>query len=639
MEVLHRFYVRLGDTAERFEGRYGPVEHDLRSARFGVTYRTYMAQTYLYALVAGAVALALSAVVAAYSPLTSEIPLLWLAPFGVGFATAVAVHEARVIYPGYVASVRSDRIEASLPGVTSFMYGLVRGGVPLSDVLDTVSQHPEVFGEAADEMGVASRDIERFGADVVTALQRLSDDTPSDELSDFLKSFVSVIVRKEDVSAFLGEKADDFHDEAEARQESVLERLGVLAEFYVVVFVAAPLFVITILVIIGFIGAATLVSLRIFVYVLMPLSGVGFIILLDVLFEPASRPDEEPKSEEKKSVVEDTPRREETFEGAEEVVQALELYDRRRRYVGYLRSPFKTLKRRPRFALYVGAVSAVLYVVVKAGFFLSTEGLPEFEFTAFSFAFTETTEAIIRVVDDTVVEAAMILLFVYALSYQIRAEYLRDIEERLPELLGRLSNINRAGVPFLQSIVSLRESNLGVLNEDIDRLGRDVTLNATARDALRRFDERVKSPAITRTTVLLTETSEASGRLGRVLEIAERDASLRRRLARKRRDRMSLYTVVIYVSFVIFVVIIAVLDTVFIPALPSDPSAGLPQMDVDFDPRAFRTVFYHAAVVQAVMSGLIAGKMTSGRVSTGAKHAFIMVAIAYVTFNFFLAVV
>jgi len=86
-------------------------------------------------------------------------------------------------------------------------------------------------------------------------------------------------------------------------------------------------------------------------------------------------------------------------------------------------------------------------------------------------------------------------------------------------------------------------------------------------------------------------------------------------------------------------VIIAVLDTVFIPALPSDPSAGLPQMDVDFDPRAFRTVFYHAAVVQAVMSGLIAGKMTSGRVSTGAKHAFIMVAIAYVTFNFFLAVV
>lgn len=639
MGALRLFYVRLGDTAERFDSRYDTVPRDLRSARFGVTYRTYMARTYLYALVVGVVTLVLSAVVAAYSPLTSENPLLWLTPFGVGVGTAIIVHEVRVLYPGYVANVRAERIEASLPGVTSFMYALVRGGVPLSEVLDTVSGHPEVFGEAAEEMGVASRDVERFGADVVTALQRLSDDTPSDELSDFLKSFVSIIIRKDDLSDFLGEKADDFHDEAEARQESVLERLGVLAEFYVVVFVAAPLFVITILVVIGFIGAATLVSLRIFVYVLMPFSGIGFIILLDVLFEPPSRPDEEPSSDVVKPVVEDTPRREERFEGAEEASDALDLYDRRRRYVNYFRSPFETLKRRPQFALYVGAVSALLYVAVKAGFFLQAEGVPAFEFTAFSFAFTETTELIIRTVDDTIVEAAMILLFVYALSYQVRAEYLRDIQERLPELLGRLSNINRAGVPFLQSLVSLREANLGVLNEDIGRLGHDVTLNATAGDALKRFDERVKSPAITRTTVLLTETSEASGRLGRVLEIAERDASLRRRLARQRRDRMSLYTVVIYVSFVIFVVIIAVLDTVFIPALPSDPASGLPQMEGGFSPQGFQTVFYHAAVVQAVLSGLIAGKMTSGRVSTGAKHAFIMVAIAYLTFNFFLVVV
>ncbi|MFP4189194.1 MAG: type II secretion system F family protein, partial [Halobacteriales archaeon] len=243
-------------------------------------------------------------------------------------------------------------------------------------------------------------------------------------------------------------------------------------------------------------------------------------------------------------------------------------------------------------------------------------------------------------VDDTLVEATMISLFVYAVLYQTRAEYLRSVEERLPELLGRLSSINQAGVPFLQSLVSLREVDLGVLNEQVKKLGRDIRLNSTATDALKRFENRAGSPAVTRTTVLLNNTSEASGRLGRVLEIAERDAKLRDRLARHRRDQMSLYTVVIYVSFAVFIVIIAVLSTVFIPAVPTGEAASdVPQLQGDFDPMAYSTLFYHATVVQAVLSGFIAGKMTSGRVSTGAKHAFVMVAVAYLTFNFFLLLV
>ena len=641
MSLRGSVYVFFGDLADRLEPRYyHRLDGYLRSARMGVTYRAYMARTYLYAVLVGfAVLVASAAFVAAFSDrLVREA---WIGPpvgaVGVGYA----VHAARVYYPRYVASVRAERIDATLPGVTSFMFALVRGGVPLADVLETVSSHPEVFGEAANELGVAARDIDRFGGDVVTALRRLAEETPSDDMSEFLKSFVSVVIRKEDVSGYLGEKADEFHDDAEERQENVLERLEVLAEFYVVVFVAAPLFVITILVVVGFVGAATLVTLRAFIYVVMPISGVGFVILLDVLFEPPSKP-EEKEEEDEHPVVVDVPDSETAVEGTEKNEEALDRYERRERLVEYLSRPVETLRKNPDVSLRLALGLGFVYLALKATVFLYLDGtVPTFEESpSLGFAFTETTEAVIESVDDTVVEAVMVSLFVYAVLYQTRAEYLRKVEERLPELLGRLSSINQAGVPFLQSLVSLREVDVGVLNEQVERLGRDIKLNSTATDALERFEKRAGSPAVTRTTVLLNNTSEASGRLGRVLQIAERDAKLRDRLGRQRRDQMSLYTVVIYVSFLVFIVIIAVLSTVFIPAVPTGEAASdVPQIQGDFDAEAYSTLFYHATVVQALLSGLIAGKMTSGKISTGAKHAFVMVSVAYLTFNFFLLLV
>ncbi|MFP4175411.1 MAG: type II secretion system F family protein [Halobacteriales archaeon] len=641
MSLRGSLYVFLGNLADRLEPRYyHRLDGYLRSARMGVTYRAYMARTYLYALLVGLVVLVAStAFVAVFADrLVREA---WIAPPLAALGFGYAVHTARVYYPRYVADVRADRIDATLPGVTSFTFALVRGGVPLAEVLDTVSSHPDVFGEAAEELGVAARDVDRFGGDVVTALRRLAEETPSEDMSEFLKSFVSVVIRKEDVSGFLGEKAREFHDDAEERQETVLERLEVLAEFYVVVFVAAPLFVITILVVVGFVGSATLVTLRAFIYLIMPVAGFGFVILLDVLFEPPSKPEDE-EMEDEYPVIADVPDSETTVEGAEENDEALDRYEKRERLIEYLSRPMKTLRKNPGVSLRLAVGLGFIYLILKAAVFLYIDGtLPTFEQEpSIGLAFTETTENIVASVDDTLVEATMISLFVYAVLYQTRAEYLRSVEERLPELLGRLSSINQAGVPFLQSLVSLREVDLGVLNEQVKKLGRDIRLNSTATDALKRFENRAGSPAVTRTTVLLNNTSEASGRLGRVLEIAERDAKLRDRLARHRRDQMSLYTVVIYVSFAVFIVIIAVLSTVFIPAVPTGEAASdVPQLQGDFDPMAYSTLFYHATVVQAVLSGFIAGKMTSGRISTGAKHAFVMVAVAYLTFNFFLLLV
>ncbi|MDY7082004.1 MAG: type II secretion system F family protein, partial [Halobacteria archaeon] len=248
---------------------------------------------------------------------------------------------------------------------------------------------------------------------------------------------------------------------------------------------------------------------------------------------------------------------------------------------------------------------------------------------------------LLRVVDDTAVEASMIAMFVYAVFYQVRYEYLRSIEDKLPEFLGRLANINQAGVPLSQSLLSLEDTDVGALNEHVERLVRDIRWNATVRDALNRFDRSIESPEVTRAVVLLTKASEASGRVSEVLNIAQRDADMKRKLNRDRRAAMSLYTVVIYISFIVFIVIVAILSTVFIPAIPQQGATELSNapFSTTFESIEYRTLFYHATVIQGFFAGLIAGKMASGHVSGGVKHSFIMVAVSYVVFTFFLPLV
>ncbi|WP_458185429.1 hypothetical protein [Haladaptatus sp. NG-WS-4] len=105
---------------------------------------------------------------------------------------------------------------------------------------------------------------------------------------------------------------------------------------------------------------------------------------------------------------------------------------------------------------------------------------------------------------------------------------------------------------------------------------------------------------------------------------------------------MATYLVIIYLSFLVFLVIIGSLNSILIPALESVSAAeatgsgptgiagvgDIAAVDID----AYTLVFFHTALVQAVFSGFVAGKMGEGSVKDGAKHATVLFTIAYVVF-------
>ena len=118
-----------------------------------------------------------------------------------------------------------------------------------------------------------------FGLDVLTAIRHLSETTPSAKLKDFLEDLLSVIESGGDMSEFLSSRVRLYQEEARFEQKQFLTILSMVAESYVTLFVAGPLFLIIIMVVMGMMGGSAVLQLSLIIYVVIPIGSLIFILL------------------------------------------------------------------------------------------------------------------------------------------------------------------------------------------------------------------------------------------------------------------------------------------------------------------------------------------------------------------------
>jgi flagellar protein FlaJ len=68
--------------------------------------------------------------------------------------------------------------------------------------------------------------------------------------------------------------------------------------------------------------------------------------------------------------------------------------------------------------------------------------------------------------------------------------------------------------------------------------------------------------------------------------------------------------------------------------LPGGVSAGVFSGIGTVDTDAYELIFFHAAVIQATFSGLVAGQLGEGAIEDGAKHVVVLLGATMVAFLF-----
>jgi flagellar protein FlaJ len=164
-------------------------------------------------------------------------------------ATVVAALLAGAIalaYPTLRAQTRRRSIDASLPHALSYASTLGSSGFTAQDIFRQLSLQP-VYGEVAVEAGRIARDMDLLGRSFVEALSEAAARSPSEKFRDFCQGAVSSLSSGGKLKDYFLAKSAQFVDENRQQHKSFLEGLGIIAESYVTLLVAAPLFAIILL--------------------------------------------------------------------------------------------------------------------------------------------------------------------------------------------------------------------------------------------------------------------------------------------------------------------------------------------------------------------------------------------------------
>lgn len=626
-------------------------ERTLRAAGIGTPYREYVVKTYVYTF-GGAITGAILGVylgggtlfllsylevvdVTTVALLSGDslgsvdvfVFLVLLLSSGLsGAIGATVVFLIRWQIPSIRGDTRRRQIDAGMPQMVAFVYALSRGGMSFPDVMRALARNKDVFGEAADEMSTGVRNLDVFNVDLVTAVQDLADRTPSEQFERFAENMTSVLQSGRNMSEYLRGEYERYREEAEEQQREILDVLATTAEMYVTVVVAGLLFLITILLVIGLVAGDTLLLIQLITYLVLPAGNVIFLAYLSEVTQPlrATRDTAEILGVDETRGAENPEFR--TGSGFTHQFSAanhgrLTAYRSFRSIKGVFATPIQSALDRPELVLYVVVPVATIVTMYRFPPVIA-DGSIDY-----------------RMLDDHLVQAVVFVFAVYGVVYEISQRRLRRLEETVPDFLERLASLNEAGISIVSSFDRVRQSDIGQLDTEVNRIWRDIELGASVSEALTRFESRVRTPSITRVVTLLTNAMHASNEIAPVLRIAADQARSDRRLARLRRQEMMTYLVVIYVAFFVFLVVIVSLDSVLIPNLPQSgveagavngaaETPGFLQFDAS-DADSYQLVFFHAALLQSALSGLVAGMMSRGTIKAGVKHSTIMLVVTY----------
>jgi len=430
-----------------------------------------------------------------------------------GAVAGYAAYWFRWWYPGYVADARARRIEAGLPALVAFIYALSRSGMAFPVVVRVVADQQDTYGEAAAEFSVALRSMDTFGTDVITALQtmgRRSRPARSSASSARTSSASSRAGRDSRRSSSDSIRTTARTPNPSRRALSICS--GRWPKPMSRCWSRGPLFLITILVVMGIAGDDTFGQLRLFVYLVLPLANVGFMVYLSTVtdkLDPSSEVAGESPAVDTTSVdavPSGVERRADggtgTDEGAPPRTDPIPHPNVERiRYYRLLAGGPRSVRPPDSNARRAADAHARDYRPDRArstGRSASDGARGRFDATA---------------VDDTIAVGAFGVLTIFAIAYELHRRRLAAIEGAVPDLLDRLASVNEAGLSIVASIGRVRGSDLGPLGPELDRIWNDIQWGADLQTALGRFEGRVGTRSISRVVTLLTESMKASGNL------------------------------------------------------------------------------------------------------------------------------
>lgn len=184
--------------------------------------------------------------------------------------------------PKLSQSSRASAIDNELPFVIGYITTLAGGGISPLVTLERLS-NIDLYPAIAKEAKRILMDINVFGMDPVSALDKAARYNPNKALSDFLGGYTSILKTGGDIVSFMESKLRDIFAYRTIKMKSAAELIGTFAEAYIsiAVILGISFFVLfAVQALLGQGGGASLTSVVIFSVIFIPLVSALFIFMV-----------------------------------------------------------------------------------------------------------------------------------------------------------------------------------------------------------------------------------------------------------------------------------------------------------------------------------------------------------------------
>lgn len=202
------------------------------------------------------------------------LPLIFLVPFP-GYVMIVFL-----ITPMMKAGERAGALEREMPFVAAYVTVMATGGIsPYMSLkrLSSLDLMPAMRKEARELM----KDVEVFGMDPLSAIEKTAREHPLDIYRDFFSGYASTVITGGDITHYLETKTQDIFKARATRVKAAAERLGMLLESFIIVMVLMSLcfYILFSVESIYSIGISVHSGIILYTYVFAPMLSIVFIYL------------------------------------------------------------------------------------------------------------------------------------------------------------------------------------------------------------------------------------------------------------------------------------------------------------------------------------------------------------------------
>jgi len=232
--------------------------------------------------------------------------------------------------------------------------------------------------------------------------------------------------------------------------------------------------------------------------------------------------------------------------------------------------------------------------------------------------------------NEYILLAIVIAVFPAAVLDYVDYRWRRSIDEHLPDLFRTIVQAESTGMTLPQAIEEASKRRYGPLTAELKRMVAHMSWGSSFEKALQSFGARVSTTLVRRSVPIVIEASYSGGKIEKVFEPLGKFVQSSLTAEKERQAQIRPYIAIVYVSFFVFLFTVIMLFKTFFLQMTELPALQATLLS----PTEARTLFFHMSVIQALFSGLVAGKMGEGTVSAGLKHSVILLVAGYLALKF-----